>query len=190
VRRGAARRPRGVPGIPLSLTTSAEIEPDPDRRYALVAGWTELPDLVTANQGEPGIVELCELLLERGVGIEAGLLAVSDAEAFVAAGLAPRCVRVLMEPLDAEPARAVERAAEMERIVVASAGGELEQMHHGDGIASWAVNKRALRRGHGIRTGLEDTGVLPDGRPAAGNADLVRAAVELCQMNFSPGSRI
>ena len=28
----------------------------------------EVPDLVTANQGEPGIVELCELLLSRGVG--------------------------------------------------------------------------------------------------------------------------
>jgi uncharacterized protein (DUF849 family) len=148
------------PGIPLSLTTSAEIEPDSDRRYALVAGWRDLPDLVTANQGEPGIVKLCELLLERGVGIEAGLLATSDAEAFVVSGLAPRCVRVLMEPLDAEPARAVEHAAETER------------------------------RGHGIRTGLEDAPVLPDGRPAPGNAELVRAAVALRRVNFSPGSRI
>ncbi len=35
-----------------------------------------MSDLVTANQGEPGIVELCELLLSRGVGIEAGLLSI------------------------------------------------------------------------------------------------------------------
>jgi uncharacterized protein (DUF849 family) len=38
------------------------------------------------------------------------------------------------------------------------------------------VNERALARGHGIRTGLEDTPVLPDGRPAPDNAALVRAA--------------
>ena len=166
------------PGIPISLTTSAGIEPDPARRRELVAGWTELPDLVTANQGEPEIVSLCMLLIERGVGIEAGLLSASDARAFVASGLAPRCVRVLVEPLDPDPAQAVDHAAEIERIV-AAAGIELEQMHHGDGIASWAVNEHALRRGHGIRTGLEDTPVLPDGRTAVDNAELVRAAVHL-----------
>jgi uncharacterized protein (DUF849 family) len=52
-------------------------------------------------------------------------------------------------------------------------------VHHGDGIASWAVNERALRRGHGMRTGLEDTPVLPDGQLAADNAALVRAAAAL-----------
>jgi uncharacterized protein (DUF849 family) len=166
------------PGIAISLTTSADIEPDPARRLALVAAWTELPDLVTANQGERGIAALCELLVERGVGIEAGLLSAADAEAFVASGLAPRCVRVLVEPLDPDAQRAVEHAAEIERIVT-EAGIELEQMHHGDGIASWAVNERALRRGHGIRTGLEDTGVLPDGRVAADNAELIGAAIRL-----------
>jgi uncharacterized protein (DUF849 family) len=41
------------------------------------------------------------------------------------------------------------------------------------------VNARALRRGHGIRTGVEDTMVLPDGRPAADNAALVRAAAAM-----------
>jgi uncharacterized protein (DUF849 family) len=41
------------------------------------------------------------------------------------------------------------------------------------------VNERALRRGHGIRSGLEDTAVLPDGRIAADNAELIRAAVHL-----------
>src|SRR5919109_2974253 len=61
------------PAIPISLSTSADIEPDPERRRALVASWTELPELVTANQGEEGILDLCALLLERGIGIEAGL---------------------------------------------------------------------------------------------------------------------
>jgi uncharacterized protein (DUF849 family) len=163
------------PGIPVSLSTSAAIEPDPERRRALVAGWTELPDLVTANQGEEGIVALCELLLERGVGIEAGLLALADAHAFLATGLAPRCVRVLLEPLDPGPDDAVAHAAAMEH-ALADGGAVLEQVHHGDGIASWAVNRRAAERGHGIRTGLEDAPVLPDGRLASGNGELVAAA--------------
>jgi uncharacterized protein (DUF849 family) len=175
----ALRAVRAVcPGIPISLSTSAAIEGDMQRRYTQVAGWTDLPDLVTANQGESGILDLCKLLIGRGVGIEAGLLSPADAETFVASGLAPRCVRALIEPLDAEPDDAVANAEAMERTLT-DAGITLEQVHHGDGIASWAVNQRAVERGHGIRTGLEDTPVLPDGRVASGNAELVTAAAAL-----------
>jgi hypothetical protein len=68
------------PTTPVSLSTSADIEPDPERRMASIAAWTELPELVTANQGEEGagsasrraccrstthIQELCELLFEH-----------------------------------------------------------------------------------------------------------------------------
>jgi uncharacterized protein (DUF849 family) len=169
---------RACPGVPISLTTSAGIVPDSRRRLELVADWTELPELVTANQGEAGIIELCEHLIRRGVGIEAGLLELGDAHAFVASGLADRCVRVLIEPLDADPEEAVAHAAAMEEVLVRAAI-PLEQVHHGDGIASWAVSERALTRGHGIRTGLEDTTVLPDGRSARDNAELVRAAVTM-----------
>jgi uncharacterized protein (DUF849 family) len=166
------------PGTPISLSTSADIEPDPERRHALVAAWTELPELVTANQGEEGIGELCELLFERGIGVEAGLLSLDDARAFVASGLAPRCTRAMVEPLDTAPDDATAHAAAMESLLV-DAGIDLEQVHHGDGIASWAVNARAAARGHGIRTGLEDTPVLPDGRLATGNGELVAAAAAL-----------
>ena len=166
------------PGVPVSLSTSAGIEPDPHRRLERVASWGVLPELVTANQGEAGIKELCEHLIARGVGIEAGLLCVADAEAFVRSGLADRCVRALVEPLDADPRDAVAHAAAMEEVLV-GADVSLEQVHHGDGVASWAVTERALGRGHGIRTGLEDTTVLPDGRQAADNATLVRAAAAM-----------
>lgn len=166
------------PGVPISLTTSAGVEPDPERRKALVAAWIELPELVTANMGEEGILELCELLIGRGVGIEAGLLSLDDARVFVGSGVAPRCVRALVEPLDPDPDDAVAHAEAIER-TLADGGVHLEQVHHGDGIASWAVNRRAVPRGHGIRTGLEDTPVLPDGRRASGNGELVAAAALL-----------
>ena len=166
------------PETPISLTTSAAIVGDPEERFSLVEAWEEMPDLVTANQGEPGIAELCELLLSRGVGIEAGLLSIEDARTFVRSGLAGRCRRVLIEPLDADPDAAVQHAATMEDIVVSS-GIKLEQVHHGYGMACWAVNRRGLERGHGIRTGLEDITLLPDGTQARDNADLVAAAVRL-----------
>lgn len=143
-----------------------------------MSAWDELPDLVTANQGESGIVELCEMLLDRGVEIEAGLLTVNDALAFVNSGLAPRCRRVLIEPLELDPNEALRNAAAMEDIVV-TAGITLEQVHHGYGVACWAVNGRALARGYGLRTGLEDVTVLPDGSPVRDNAALVTAAVAL-----------
>jgi uncharacterized protein (DUF849 family) len=166
------------PETPISLTTSAAIVGDPKERFRIVEAWQEMPDFVTANQGEPGIVELCELLLSRGVGIEAGLLSTDDARAFVLSGLAGRCRRVLIEPLDFDPEAAIQHAAKMEDIVV-SAGITLQQVHHGYGIACWAVNRRVLDRGHGIRTGLEDVTFLPDGQQARDNADLVAAAARL-----------
>jgi uncharacterized protein (DUF849 family) len=166
------------PGIPISLTTSADVEADPASRYRAIEAWTVLPDLVTANQGEDGIAHLCKLLAGRGVGIEAGLLSLDDARALIASGAARSCRRVMVEPLDADPAEAVAHAAAIEKLVT-DAGITLEQVHHGDGIASWSVNRRAIPLGHGIRTGLEDTPVPPDGRRARDNAELVAAALTM-----------
>ena len=166
------------PGVPISLTTSAMIAPDPVLRLAAVRSWAELPDLVTANQGEEGVVELSEWLMSRGVGIEAGLLSPADARRFVASPLRDRCHRVMVEPLDPDPAVALRDAAEMEAIL-AAAGVTLPQVHHGYDGSCWAVNRRALARGHGIRTGMEDVAVLPDGRSAAGNVELVDTARRL-----------
>jgi uncharacterized protein (DUF849 family) len=81
----------------------------------------------------------------------------------------------LIEPLEVDTATAIANAAAMEEIIRA-AGIGIEQVHHGYGPACWAVNQRALVRGHGIRTGLEDVTVLPDGSSARDNAALVVAA--------------
>jgi uncharacterized protein (DUF849 family) len=163
------------PGVPVSLTTSATIVRDSRERLAIVRAWTEFPDLVTANQGEDGIFELSEWLMSQGVQIEAGLLSGDDARKFVTSPIRHQCRRVLVEPPDAGVKEALHHAEEMEGIV-RSAGIDLEQVHHGIDIACWAVNGRALGRGHGIRTGLEDVAVLPDGRAAQSNAQLVRTA--------------
>ena len=56
-------------GVPVSVTTSAE--PDPERRLALVRSW-HAPDCTSVNLSETGANELMEALVEAGVGIEAG----------------------------------------------------------------------------------------------------------------------
>jgi hypothetical protein len=62
-----------------------------------------------------------------------------------------KCRRVLIEPLDTGPDKALANAAKMEEIVF-DAGIMLKQVHHGYDFACWAINRRALERGHGIRT--------------------------------------
>lgn len=90
-------------------------------------------------------------------------------------GLPARCRRILIEPLDPDPSMALRDAAETEAIL-AEAGVTLPQVHHGFDESCRAVNRRALERGHGIRTGMEDVVLLPDGQPARDNAQLVMAA--------------
>ncbi|GGG19803.1 hypothetical protein GCM10007304_37140 [Rhodococcoides trifolii] len=174
------------PTTPLNVTTFAAIVEDPRERLELIRGWTELPDLVAANQGEEGIDDISELLSGRGVGVEACVLSIEDTELFVRSGNASRFVRLVVEPLEADAADALALDAEMENMI-AAAGITLPQLHHGVGIASWDVGRRAVARGHSIRTGLEDTSVLPDGTPARSNVELTTAAVELIRAVRSSG---
>ena len=53
------------------------------------------------------------------------------------------------------------------------------QMWHGYGQRTWEVLAGAQAAGVDTRVGLEDVRVLPDGRSAADNAQLVAAALAL-----------
>jgi uncharacterized protein (DUF849 family) len=163
------------PGIPLNMTTFAQIEPDPEARHRAIAAWTELPDLIPVNVGEIGVDAIARTLLERGVRLEACLLSVDAAHRFVAEIEAFHWERVFVEPVHPVAEVAIAESIEIERIL-RRAEVRLEQVHHGAGPAAWAVLASAAGRRHGVRIGLEDTGELPDGAPARDNADLVRAA--------------
>lgn len=166
------------PGVPLNVTTFAEIVPDPAERLRLVEGWVELPDLIAANQGEAGVDAVSDSLARRGVGVEACVLSTSDVDRFIGNGRWDRFARLVVEPLEVDVDDALALDAEMEAMI-AAAGVRLPQLHHGTGRASWAVSRRAVGRGHGIRTGLEDTSVFEDGTPAASNEELAVAAASL-----------
>jgi len=164
----------------VSLTTIESIESDPKRRLSIIESWTELPELITANQGEEGIDKVIEWALSAGVGIEACILSTADAEKFVRSRLRERCRRILLEAMDPNPEVALRDITEMGAILDFHAI-KTEQFHHGFDGSCWAVFARALDSGHGLRTGLEDVAVLEDGRLASSNHELVEATVAMAR---------
>ena len=108
-----------------------------------------------------------------------------DADRLAKSGLAPRCVRVLVEPQEREPADALANARAI-RARLAEAGIDRPLLLHGYGPAAWDVLRVAVADGLDTRIGLEDATTLPDGSAPAGNADLVAAAVALARAEEPP----
>ncbi|WIB26767.1 3-keto-5-aminohexanoate cleavage protein [Curtobacterium sp. MCSS17_015] len=133
---------------------------------------------MAANQGESGIDDISALLVTRGVGIEACVLSVDDVRAFLRRGGWSRFARLVVEPLEQDPADAIALSTEMEALL-ATADVGLPELHHGIGTASWTIMRRAVAHGDSIRTGLEDTTVAEDGSVVGSNAELVSAAVSI-----------
>jgi uncharacterized protein (DUF849 family) len=168
------------PNAQIGISTGAWILPDPASRLQAVAAWEVLPGFASVNFSEDGAVELAQLLLSRGVGVEAGLCDADAAEVFLKSGLAARCLRVLLEPQEQELEHALETVRTIEQ---ALESGGLERrgppslLLHGTEATVWPMMDEAIKRGYDVRVGLEDTLVLPDGRMARDNADLVTEAV-------------
>lgn len=167
---------RAVVDVPVGVTTGAWAEPDPVRRVARVGSWTALPDHASVNWHEPGAEALAAALLERGVGIEAGIWSgTAGARLFARSPLAPRVLRVLAEVTDTDAGSAPATARELLAALAGAAPGRPVLLHGQDGGA-WPVLRLAGALGLDTRIGLEDTLLLPDGGPARDNAQLIRAA--------------
>jgi uncharacterized protein (DUF849 family) len=178
---------RTATGLPVGVTTGIwTVAGDVARRLDLVAGWTgpNQPDFASINLNEPGTEELANLLTSLGIGIEAGVWTPDDATLLGASGFKDRIKWVLMEPVSLEPAEALATAAET-AAELARLGVTARQVRHGYALATWDVLRAAIAAGQDIRVGLEDTTVLPDGSTAAGNGDLVAAAVRLSSSDLS-----
>ncbi|MFJ4438239.1 3-keto-5-aminohexanoate cleavage protein [Streptomyces sp. NPDC088923] len=162
------------PGVAVGVTTGAWAGPDPAARLAHVRAWAELPDHASVNWHEPGAEELAALLMERGIGVEAGLWSGTDGPArFRASPLAPRTLRILAEVTDQEPASAATTARVLLGAVLPA---PVPVLLHGEDEGAWPVLALAAELGLDTRTGLEDTLFLPDGTAAHDNASLVRVA--------------
>jgi len=168
------------PGLPVGVTTGAWIERDPSRRLELVRAWTVLPDFASVNWVEEGVEELAALCLEMGVGPEAGIWTVENAEAYVRSPDASRYYRILVETRERDGISAIEQANQIHSVLDA-AGIMVPRLQHGMGPETWGVLAAAFDAGHHVRIGLEDVLTLPDGAEAIDNADLVTAAVQLAR---------
>ena len=173
----AVRALAAAVGLPVGVTTGAWLAPDPEDRVRAIRSWTLLPDMASVNLHEEGAAAVCRALLDRGIGVEAGVWTPAAAEALVAEGLADRCLRVLIEPMDEDVDAATRTAGEIEAVLDAAAV-PAPRLLHGTDATAWPLLELAARLGHQVRIGLEDTLVLPDGSPAAGNEELVRVAAE------------
>lgn len=177
-------RVREACGVPVGVTTSAEIEPDPERRLDLVSAW-RAPDYTSVNLSEPGATELMEALVGIGVGIEAGVWTVEDAERLAATGLGGQLTRILVEPGEPQLEGSEDKTADAVGLVgdihraLDGLGLAVPRLQHGDGEVTWVLLTDAVRRGLDTRVGLEDTLHGPGGERAPGNEALVRAAREL-----------
>jgi uncharacterized protein (DUF849 family) len=160
-----------VPGIEISVTTSAWIQPDPVRRAELVAGWAALaagrPDTASVNVHEDGWQRVCAALHAAGIGIELGVFHVPAAQTLRANGFPPGSVRVLAE---------VRPGDSPEPLLAALSWSDLPILLHGEDSDAWPVLGAARRLGLSTRMGLEDCLHRPDGTPALGNTDLITAA--------------
>jgi uncharacterized protein (DUF849 family) len=170
-----------VPGIPVGVSTGWWIAPGGRARQAPIAAWRALPDYVSVNLIEEDAPDIIALALRKGIGVEAGLWSVRDAERFVALQDAPRCLRTLIEINEQAVGEAMV-AAQGIIAVLDRAGLRLPCMLHGFEATTWPLYREALRRGLDTRIGLEDGKHLPSGAVAESNAALIRAAREMASV--------
>lgn len=161
-----------APGLPIGLSTSATIDPDPFARAAAIARWREVPDFVSVNVREAGWAGIARAALHAGVGIEAGLSTREEALELSSSAFVHRVMRALVE---------ADGGAEEARAIAELIPDDVAQLWHGFGPQTWEVIAAGSASGHDVRVGLEDVLVMPDGRVAAGNAELVAAAVALLE---------
>jgi uncharacterized protein (DUF849 family) len=166
--------------VPIGVSTGAWIEPDLDKRLAMIRTWYG-PDYASVNCSEEGAIQVMYALIDAGIGIEVGIGTLADVEVFARSLLvfSNAVVRILVEPTgdeleDQECARArfVELHHALDRLGIVH-----PRLQHSDGAQAWFAVRDALRRGWDTRVGLEDTLRTPRGRITTGNAELVQLAV-------------
>ncbi len=165
---------RNACGVPVGVSTGAWIEPDLARRLELVQAW-RAPDYASVNVSEPGAPDVMTALIQAGVGIEASVSTVEEAEQLAATGLGGQVTRILVEPVDVSATDAVGVVEDIHR-ALDRLGLTAPRLQHGVGETTWVLLTDAIRRGLDTRIGLEDTLYEPNGTRTTGNEALVRAA--------------
>lgn len=164
-----------VPGVAVGVTTGAWTLPDSRARVRAIRSWTVLPDFALVSWHEPGAEDVAAALLDRGVGVEAGLWHADAVTAWLGSSQRGRCLRVLLELPDGPDEAATLAEADRLLDLLGPAPG-LPVLLHGEGSSCWPALRHAARLGLPTRIGFEDTLTMPDGTRARDNLALVEAA--------------
>jgi uncharacterized protein (DUF849 family) len=164
-----------VPGIPVGVSTGWWIAPRGRARQQQIRAWQVLPDYVSINLIEEDATEVMDLVLDNGIGIEAGLWSAADAEKFVTNPNAGNCLRVLIEINEQEFSAGLE-VTRQTMDILDRAEIRLPRLLHGFENTMWPIYSEALRLKLDARIGLEDGNRLPSGAVAESNAALIAAA--------------
>ncbi len=176
---------QAVPGMAVGLSTREGILADPAARQAAFAAWSVLPDYVSVNLSEADAPDVIRQMMERGIGIEAGLATLEDAQRFVLLPEARHCLRILIE-IEEQEVGAARKLAHGIITILDDAALKPPRQLHGFDATQWPLYEEALRLGLEQRIGLEDGRLLPDGRISRGNAEMIAAAVALAKTANAP----
>ncbi len=169
------------PELPVGVTTGASIVSDLTARVSAIHAWGDdlndatRPDFASVNLSEEGWEQLASMLLDAGIGVEAGISEPEDPARLASSGLATRCLRFLIEPQATDPDVAITSADSL-LVALEPLAPEVPRLVHGCEDTAWPVLEWALLRGLDSRMGLEDTLRLPDGTVTPDNPALVAAA--------------
>jgi uncharacterized protein (DUF849 family) len=166
------------PGTFVGVSTAAWIEGDAQRTRASIAAWRILPDYASVNLSEHDAPAVIDLLCGMGVGVEAGLATVEDAERFVALPNCRRALRILIE-IELQDLAKADAMAEGIAQVLERANIGRPILLHGFDATVWHFVRSAHQQRWSTRVGLEDGRQRLNGETASGNGDLVFDAVQI-----------
>jgi uncharacterized protein (DUF849 family) len=162
--------------VPIGISTGAWFLPDPAARLRAIARWEVLPDFASVNFHEVGAEQIARALLDRGVGVEAGIWSGDAATVLAECGLGEQCLRILIEPMEQELDRALGTLRDIENRLD-GVSQTVPRLLHGFEMTAWPLLEHASPHGYDTRMGLEDTLTRQDGTIARDNAELIQLAV-------------
>lgn len=171
---------RACPGTLVGVSTGAWIENDVKSTRERVNAWSIIPDYASVNLSEVDAPAIFSLLEAKGVGIEAGLATVKDAERFVTLPERNKVFRILME-IEEQDLNQAETTMEGIQAVLAEARVHRPILLHGFDATVWHFVRKAREKRWSTRVGLEDGRMLEDQSIAESNAVLVAAAFAVYQ---------
>ena len=168
--------------IQLGISSGDWIEPDLNKRISCIEAWENVPDFASVNMIEDNAIEISNVLISKGVMVEAGLNEKKAAEIFVNSGLENSCIRILIEPEEEVLSDAIRTVMEIENVLDRH-NITIKRLLHGFNSVSWDMLREAKKRGYYSRIGMEDTIYLEDGTKVKSNLEIIKYANKI--LSFS-----